>query len=164
MTPTDNQNVQPQVVINTQYVKDLSFESPEAPSCFLDIKTAPKIDLALDIKVEHLEKESYEVILKINAKALHEGKSLFLIELEYAGLFTIKNIEKEEQKEQILLIYCPNLIFPFARRVIADVSRDGGFQPLMVNPIDFAALYMQQKQQQEKESKKESGNENDSKK
>jgi len=155
MEPTANQNTQPQVVINTQYVKDLSFESPEAPACFLEIKTAPKIDLALDIKVQHLEKEAYEVILEIKAKALHEGKSLFLIELEYAGLFTIKNIEKEEQKEQVLLIYCPNLIFPFARRVVADVSRDGGFQPLMVNPIDFAALYAQQKEQQKKENTKE---------
>jgi preprotein translocase subunit SecB len=154
MEPTTDQNNQPQVVINTQYVKDLSFESPEAPACFLEIKTAPKIDLALDIKVEHLNDDSYEVILKVTAKALHEGKSLFLIELEYAGLFSIKNVEKEEQKEQILLIYCPNLIFPFARRVIADVSRDGGFQPLMINPIDFAALYMQQKKQQEEEKGK----------
>jgi preprotein translocase subunit SecB len=152
MEPTADQNNQPQVIINTQYVKDLSFESPEAPACFLEIKAAPKIDLALDIKVEHLEKESYEVILKITAKALNENKSLFLIELEYAGLFTIKNIDKEEQKEQILLIYCPNLIFPFARRVIADVSRDGGFQPLMINPIDFAALYMQQKGQQQNQA------------
>ena len=149
MEPTADQNSQPQVIINTQYVKDLSFESPKAPGCFVDIKTPPKIDLTLDIRVEHLENEAYEVILKITAKALHENESLFLIELEYAGLFSIKNVEKEEQKEQILLIYCPNLIFPFARRVIADVSRDGGFQPLMINPIDFAALYMQQKKQQE---------------
>jgi len=145
---------QPQVVINTQYVKDLSFESPAAPACFVDIKTPPKIDLSLDIKVQHLEKDSYEIILQINAKASHEDKSLFIVELEYAGLFSINNIEKEDQKEQILLIYCPSLIFPFARRVIADVTRDGGFQPLMVNPIDFAALYMQQKQQ--KDDKKES--------
>jgi preprotein translocase subunit SecB len=154
MEQAPDQINQPQVIINTQYVKDLSFESPEAPACFLEIKTPPKIDLALDIKVEHLEGDSYEVILKITAKAVHEKKSLFLIELEYAGLFSIKNIDKEEQKEQILLIYCPNLLFPFARRVIADISRDGGFQPLMVNPIDFAALYMQQKKQQEEEGKK----------
>jgi preprotein translocase subunit SecB len=87
-------------------------------------------------------------------KALHEDKSLFLIELEYAGLFSIKNVEKEEQKEQILLIYCPNIIFPFAKRVIADVTRDASFQPLMINPIDFAALYMQQKKQQEAEKEK----------
>ena len=149
-----NQANQPQVVINTQYVKDLSFESPEAPDCFLEIKTAPKIDLALDIKVQDLQKDSFEVVLKINAKALHNEKSLFVVELEYAGLFSIKNIEKEEQKEQILLIYCPSLIFPFARRVIADVTRDGGFQPLMVNPIDFSALYMQQKQKQGDQSNK----------
>ena len=148
-----NQNNQPQVVINTQYVKDLSFESPEAPACFMEIKTAPKIDLALDIKVQDLEKDSFEVALKIDAKALLNNKSLFVVELEYAGLFSIKNIEKEDQKEQILLIYCPSLIFPFARRVIADVTRDGGFQPLMINPIDFSALYMQQKQKQEQDKK-----------
>ncbi|NRA74060.1 MAG: protein-export chaperone SecB [Rickettsiales bacterium] len=148
MKETVNQNNQPQVVINTQYVKDLSFESPEAPACFMEIKTAPKIDLALDIKVQDLQKESYEIVLKIDAKALLNEKTLFMVELEYAGLFSIKNIDKDDQKEQILLIYCPSLIFPFARRVIADVTRDGGFQPLMVNPIDFAALYMQQKQKQ----------------
>ena len=105
MEPTTDQNNQPQVVINTQYVKDLSFESPEAPACFLEIKTAPKIDLTLDIKVEHQDNDAYEVILKVAAKALHEDKPLFLLELEYAGLFSIKNVEKEEQKEQILLIY-----------------------------------------------------------
>ena len=68
--------------------------------------------------------------------------------LQYAGVFEIKKVEDEEQKKQVLLIYCPNLIFPFARRIIADITRDAGFQPLMVNPMDFAGLYLQQQQQE----------------
>ena len=69
--------------------------------------------------------------------------------LQYAGVFEIKKVEDEEQKKQVLLIYCPNLIFPFARRIIADITRDAGFQPLMVNPMDFAGLYLKQQQQRE---------------
>ena len=86
--------------------------------------------------------------IAITAKAIieKEKETLFLCELQYSGLFTVADCENEEQKEQILLIYCPNLIFPFARRIIADVSRDGGFQPLMINPVDFAAIYIQHKQ------------------
>ena len=139
-------NAQPQVLINAQYIKDLSFENPEAPACFTKIKTPPKIDLSLDVQANKIEDDSYEVTLKINAKALNDKDTLFVIELDFAGLFSITNCPTDEQKEQILLIYCPSLIFPFARRVIADVSRDGGFQPLMVNPVDFAGLYLQQKQ------------------
>ncbi len=139
------QNDQPQVLINAQYIKDLSFENPEAPSCFTKIKTPPKIDLALDVRANKIEEDNYEVTLKINAKALNEKDTLFVIELDFAGVFSIKNCPSDEQREQILLIYCPSLLFPFARRVVADVSRDGGFQPLMVNPVDFAGLYLQQK-------------------
>jgi preprotein translocase subunit SecB len=138
---------QPQVIMNAQYAKDISFESPSSPIEFSNLKTAPKIDLSLDILVKNLESDAFEVSLKMNAKATHEDKTLFIAELEYAGVFNVKNVEKEDQKEQILLIYCPNLLFPFARRIISDLTRDGGYQPLMVNPIDFAALYLQQKQQ-----------------
>jgi preprotein translocase subunit SecB len=142
------QENQPQVIMNAQYAKDVSFESPNSPLEFVSLKTAPKIDLSLDVLVKNLEQESFEVALKMNAKATHEDKTLFVAELEYAGVFSVKNVEKEEQREQILLIYCPNLLFPFARRIISDLTRDGGYQPLMVNPIDFAALYLQQKHQQ----------------
>lgn len=146
---------QPQVVINAQYIKDISFENPGAPECFSKIKTPPKIDLSLDVQVKNLKETNFEVTLKINAKATNDGDTLFAVELDFAGLFTISNLPGDEQKEQILLIYCPSLLFPFARRVIADVSRDGGYQPLMINPIDFAALYMQQKKNKEgKDSKK----------
>lgn len=141
------QNQQPQVLINAQYIKDLSFENPDAPACFAKIKNPPKIDLSLDVKANKVENDNYEVTLKINAKALNGEETIFVIELDFAGLFSIKNCPTDEQREQILLIYCPSLIFPFARRVVADVSRDGGFQPLMINPVDFAGLYLQQKKQ-----------------
>lgn len=141
-------NLQPQVIINAQYVKDLSFESPRSPLSLVNIKTAPKIDLSVDINVQKSTESEYEVTLKINAKATSEEESLFVVELQYSGLFSLTNIPDDAQKEQILLIYCPSLIFPFARRVVADVTRDGGFQPLMINPIDFASLYAQQKKQE----------------
>lgn len=140
----ENQN-KPHVAINAQYIKDLSFENPESPASFTKVTSAPKIDLALDVQVKKIEEDNYEVVLKITSKATHEKTSLFVVELEYAGLFTVKDCAEEAQREQILLIYCPNLIFPFARRVIADLTRDGGYQPLMINPIDFASLYLQQK-------------------
>jgi len=135
----------PQVLINAQYIKDVSFEGPATPQIFGKIKAAPKIDLALDVKVKDLGDIGFEVSLNVNAKALVEDETAFIVELEYAGLFTLKDLHNDEQKEQILLIYCPSLLFPFARRVIADITRDGGYQPLMINPIDFAALYLQQK-------------------
>jgi preprotein translocase subunit SecB len=141
-------NLQPQVIINAQYVKDLSFESPRSPLSLVNIKTAPKIDLSVDINVQKSTESEYEVTLKINAKATSEEENLFVVELQYSGLFSLTNIPDDAQKEQILLIYCPSLIFPFARRVFADVTRDGGFQPLMINPIDFASLYAQQKKQE----------------
>jgi preprotein translocase subunit SecB len=144
---TPETTAQPQVIINAQYVKDLSFESPKSPLSLVNIKNAPKIDLSVDINVQKATENDYEVTLKINAKANNEGDNLFVVELLYSGMFSLTNIPDEAQKEQILLIYCPSLIFPFARRVIADVTRDGGFQPLMINPIDFASLYAQQKNQ-----------------
>ena len=148
---TVGQNV-PQVLINAQYIKDVSFESPNAPHIFSKIKTAPKIDLALDVKVKDLGDAGFEVSLNINAKAMFEDEVVFIAELEYSGLFTLKDLQTDEQKEQILLIYCPSLLFPFARRVVADITRDGGYQPLMINPIDFASLYLQQKNKDKESS------------
>lgn len=138
---------QPQVIMNAQYIKDLSFESPKSPVSLANIKTAPRIDLSVDINVQKLTDAEHEIVLHIKAKASNEEESVFMVELQYAGLFSLTDIPDEAQKEHILLIYCPSLIFPFARRVIADTTRDGGFQPLMINPIDFASLYMQQKSQ-----------------
>ena len=145
-----NQKPQIQVNIQGQYIKDLSFQNPIVPQVFQELKEAPKIDLNLDIQVKNITDDQYEVTLVIKADALKDKEVVFAIDLQYAGVFEIKKVEDEEQKKQVLLIYCPNLIFPFARRIIADITRDAGFQPLMVNPMDFAGLYLQQQQQREK--------------
>jgi len=143
-------NSQPQVINTAQYVKDCSFEAPGAPFAITKIKNPPKIDLSVDIKVQAYEDDNYEVALVINVKATDEELVLFVLELEFGSIFNITGINDETQKEQILLIYCPSLIFPFARRIVSDLTRDGGFQPLMLNPIDFAGLYASQKEQQSK--------------
>ena len=138
-----------QIALNAQYAKDISFESPTSPLELANLKTPIAVEIStLDIKVQDLGNDTFEVALKIAAKAKAEEKPVYVVELEYAGAFVIKNLEKEEHREQILLIYCPNMLFPFARRIIADLTRDGGYQPLMLNPLDFASLYLNQKKNQ----------------
>jgi len=149
---TSEQAKQAQVNIQAQYVKNISFDSPIVPRAFKEIKEAPKVDLNLDIQVKDIEKDQYEVTIVIKAKAEHNTDKVFSVDMEYSGLFEIKSAPSEEQKKQILLIYCPNIIFPFARRIVSDVTRDAGFQPLMINPVDFAGLYMQQQQKQQDSS------------
>ena len=134
----------PEVMINGQYVKDLSFESPSSPASFVPQKEAPQISVALNLEVKEIQNSVYEVIMHISATAKAEEITIFIAEVSYAGLFTLKNIA-EEQKEAFLLVHCPTILFPFARRVLADVTRDGGFQPLMIDPVDFAHLYHQRK-------------------
>lgn len=151
-------NVAPSVAINTQYVKDLSFENPNAPLTLTQQKDSPQIEVALDLEAKALQENVYEITLKISVNAKSGDSSLFVAELAYAGVFTISNVS-EEHKESILLIHCPTILFPFARRILADVTRDGGFQPLMLDPIDFAALYQQRQAEAAKAS-----NANESKK
>ncbi|MCD6034570.1 MAG: protein translocase subunit secB [Rickettsiales bacterium] len=142
--PQDSQQL-PLLQVNAQYVKDLSFESPNAPMSLGAPKTKPRIDVAIDIQAKGLQENVYEVALNFTVKALADEKAvIFLVELSYAGVFTLNNIPLQE-REPLLMIYCPNMLFPFARRVIGDVSRDGGFLPLMLEPIDFAALYQRRK-------------------
>lgn len=140
------QNQQPPLIINAQYTKDLSFEAPEAPNIFGFLqKQQPDIQINVDVKAQPFEingKTLYEVSLIINADCKAGDKVGFVLELNYAGLFTI-NVP-EEHLQPMLLIECPRLLFPFARNILADVSRDGGFPPLMLGPIDFVAMYQQQ--------------------
>jgi preprotein translocase subunit SecB len=144
---TDNLNQSPSVGINGQYIKDLSFENPKSPESFTKSST-PQIEVSLNLEAAAMANDTYEVTLKISTTAKVEESVLFVAELAYAGLFTLTNIP-EDQKELILLIHCPSLLFPFARRIISDVTRDGGFQPLLLDPIDFAGLYQQRKAQGE---------------
>ncbi len=132
------------VVVNTQYIKDLSFENPGAPASLVAPKSVPNIKLNVDINVQGLQSNLYEVALHVTAKAEADGNSLFLVDVSYAGVFTLNDIP-EDEKEAVLLVYCPNILFPYARRVISDATRDGGFPPLMIDPVDFMALYQRRK-------------------
>ena len=140
------ENTAPSVEINAQYVKDLSFENPNATASLVAPKEAPQIEIALNLEAKAIQGDAHEVTLQITANAKSGETSLFVAELSYSGLFTLANVP-QDQKEMILLIHCPTILFPFARRILADVTRDGGFQPLMLEPIDFAGLYQQRSAQ-----------------
>jgi len=141
LPPEGNQNGMdtdaPRVQVVGQYIKDLSFENPGATT---SPAARPQIELNVDLQARQIEREHYEVELKLRISAKSEERSLFLLELVYAGLFMLHNIP-DEIRQQVLLIEAPHIMFPFARRIVADVVRDGGMPPLMIEPIDFAALY-----------------------
>ncbi len=136
----------PQVSILTQYVKDLSFENPNAPQS-LQGGEAPRIDINVSVNAKRGNENVFEVELKINAKATTGETTAFVVDLLYCGLFGLTNVP-DEALEPFLIIEAPRILFPFARRIIADSVRDGGFPPLMLDPIDFASLYMAQQQGQ----------------
>jgi len=130
---------QPNLQIVGQYIKDLSFENPGAPGGF---SGNPNMDMGVDLKARPVGPDHYEVVLHLRVKASNEERTLFMLELAYAGLVRLVNMP-EEAVQQLLLIQVPYLMFPFARRVVADVVRDGGLPPLVIEPIDFANLYQQ---------------------
>ncbi|MFT3967537.1 MAG: protein-export chaperone SecB [Sphingobium sp.] len=132
----------PQIGLIAQYVKDLSFENPNAPAVY-SWNTQPQIDIQFNISTQQPGEDVHEVALKITAKAVAEQGTTFAAELVYAGLFGARNVS-EEELQPFLLAEAPRLLFPFARRVLADTTQDGGFPPLLLDPIDFGALYLQQ--------------------
>ena len=137
---------QPSVNVITQYVKDLSFENPNAPGVY-QIAGSPKLDVQFNIGANMVGDGVHEVVLKMEARAEIEGQVMYLVDLSFAGLFGLRNIP-DEHLQPILLGEAPRILFPFARRVLADAVRDGGFPPLMLEPIDFAQLYIAQAEQQ----------------
>lgn len=137
---------QPSVNVITQYVKDLSFENPGAPGVY-QLPGTPKLDVQFNIGANQVGDDVHEVVLKIEARADIEGQVMYLVDLSFAGLFGLRNIPVEHL-QPFLLGEAPRILFPFARRVLADAVRDGGFPPLMLEPIDFAQLYITQAEQQ----------------
>lgn len=135
----------PQISIGQHYIRDMSLEVPEGWKAFSHSNEKMGVEVNLDIKAAEPEASKFEVTLKINIKAKRDDLVMFLLELDFVGQFNITNLINEEQKEQILLIYCPTILFPFARRIVSDLTRDGGFTPILLDPIDFAALYVQQR-------------------
>jgi preprotein translocase subunit SecB len=137
-----------------QFVKDLSFENPGLFSAQQGA-TAPEIELGIDVKVEPgpPQEQIFSVELKLSARAKRQETVVFIVELVYAGVVQLQEAKREDV-EPMLLIECPRLLFPFARRIIADITREGGHPPLLIDPIDFVSLYRQQRARAEAEAAK----------
>jgi preprotein translocase subunit SecB len=138
----------PGIRILAQFIRDLSFENPRAPETLRGGAAQPQIDLGVEMNARGREDGYFEVDLKLSAKAQREDGPLFIVELLYGGVFQIAGVPAEEL-EPVLLIECPRYLFPFARRIIADVSAEGGYPPFMLDPIDFAGVYAARKAQGE---------------
>lgn len=146
-TQINGADTAPQIALISQYVKDLSFENPNAPAVY-QWPDQPQIDVQFNIGADKVGEEVLEVSLKIEVKAVAPQGTAFAVELLYAALFGMRNVP-DDQIQPFMLAEAPRLIFPFARRVLADAIRDGGFPPLLLDPIDFGALYLQQAQAME---------------
>jgi preprotein translocase subunit SecB len=131
-----------QLILNAQYIKDLSFESPRAPQILLQ-PVQPAVDVNVDVRGRNVGTDVYEVVLTINATAKVGADTVFLIELAYGGVVTIRNVPQAMMGFAVF-VETPRLLFPFARAIIANATRDGGFPPLLINPIDFADLLRRQ--------------------
>lgn len=130
----------PQVNVLGQYIKDLSFESPDASRFLRGPGKNPNLQLNFNVQVKNLAQDAFEVALALDGEARSDEGVLYNIELVYAGAFILRNLP-QEAVQPILYIECPALLFPFVRRLVADLSREGGFPPLLLDPIDFAGLY-----------------------
>ncbi len=145
----------PPLVVNIQYVKDLSFEVPGAPAIYTRLRTPPRVDINLDVQARRIQEgqDVFEVVLAIRAEANEaepepgtEPARVFVVELAYGGVFTLTGIP-EESIEPILLVECPRLLFPFARNILSETTREGGFPPVLLQPIDFVALWQSRRAQ-----------------
>lgn len=163
MSDAPAQQLQP-LVVNIQYVKDLSFEVPSAPEIYTTLRSQPNVNINLDVQARRIQDgaDVFEVTLQIKAEATEgppaaangtaapaaSGKPVFIAELSYSGVFTLNGVP-ENTVEPVLLVECPRLLFPYARNILADVTRDGGFPPVLLQPIDFVALWQSRRAQAE---------------
>jgi preprotein translocase subunit SecB len=143
--PAD-QNAQPGFGIEKLYVRDASIEVPGAPQIFTE-RTAPQVNVEIGNSAQKLEDGVFESSIKVTVTAKIGEKTAFLVEVTQAGIFAVRNVP-EENLEMILGITCPNILFPYAREAVSDMVTRAGFAPVLLNPINFEALFMQQKQQQ----------------
>jgi len=135
-------DMQPQLSVVAQYIKDFSFENPNAPQSLNPGDEPPQIGIQINVNAQPLSDTDIEVALKLEGKAESKIGLLFGFELEFAGVFRIRNVP-QESLNAIVLVECPRLLFPFAREIIATTVRNGGFPPLLLDPVDFVALYRQ---------------------
>lgn len=146
-SPAQDPQAQPQLNVLAQYVKDLSFENPNAPQS-MTIAKQPQISIQINVNAKQVSQTDAEVSLKLEGKAETDGSLIFSFDLEFAGMFRIQNVPPESMNP-VIMIECPRMLFPFAREIIASTVRNGGFPPLLLDPIDFVALYRQRMAQQQ---------------
>lgn len=139
-TSADTAPMPRQIVVHAQYVKDLSFENPNAPEILLEPPTQPDVEIGVNVNARALNDEQYEVTLMLSAKAKSAEKALFLAEVSYCAIVSAPGVNPADLNP-LMMIEAPRLMFPFARAIVSDVTRDGGFMPLSIQPIDFVAVY-----------------------
>jgi preprotein translocase subunit SecB len=151
---TPEKEVQASLVVNAQYVKDLSFENPSPVSHITGQEERPTISIHIEAQAHNLAEKSFEVVLRIQVDAKQKEAQAFLLDLEYAGTFTIGNDVPEEYVRPILMIECPRILFPFARNIVATLTQEGGYPSLLLTPVDFADLYQRQITQEQAQAEK----------
>ncbi|PIB94407.1 protein-export chaperone SecB [Caulobacter sp. FWC2] len=147
-TSDDNAVAQSGIRILAQFVRDFSFENPLAPDSLRAGAAQPQIDMGVEMNARGRPDGLFEVDLKLSARALRDEQAVFHVEVVYGGLFHIEGVP-EADLEPVLLIECPRFLFPYARRLISDVTAEGGFPPFLIDPIDFAGVYAARKAQAE---------------
>ncbi|MEM1376962.1 MAG: protein-export chaperone SecB [Pseudomonadota bacterium] len=149
---TEGNGAQPQLSILTQYVKDLSFESPGAPLSLRPREKAPAININVNVNANPLAENDYDVVLTLNAEAKDGDTVLFNVELIYGGVFRVAGFPQEHVLP-VVFVECPRMLFPFARQIVAECTRNGGFPPLMIDPIDFARMFQQRMAEEQAKQK-----------
>jgi preprotein translocase subunit SecB len=152
MADENTQSASPSINILAQYTKDLSFENPGAPRSLQARDKAPGINIGVNVNANPLSETDFDVVLSLNAEAKDGDKVVFAAELIYGGIFRITGFPQEHMLP-VLFIECPRLLFPFARQIVADVTRNGGFPPLMIDPIDFAQMFSQRMAEEQAKAK-----------
>jgi len=150
-TSTSDTKDTPEFRMQKMYIKDLSFENPNAPEIYLPSKSEPKVDVNLQLNNKKVNDDHWEVSIGITGKIIAKGESekvMFIIEIEYAAVFLLKN-KPEEHMEMVLAVDCPTLLFPFTRQIVSQISVDGGFVPFLMEPINFMGIYQNSKKQKE---------------
>ena len=129
-----------QIVVHAQYIKDLSFENPNAPKVLIEPPSQPDVEITVNVGAHPLSDSQFEVLLNLGAKAIVDDTVLFLVDLTYAGIISCPGVAAQNVNP-IVMIEAPRLLFPFARAIVSDATRDGGFMPLNIQPVDFVAVY-----------------------
>jgi preprotein translocase subunit SecB len=143
--------VQAPLTVNAQFIKDLSFENPTPMKNIMENEERPSISIHIEAQAHNVSDRTFEVTLRIQVDAKRKEQQVFLLDLEYAGVFTIGHEVPEEYLRPLLMIECPRILFPFARSIVATTTQEGGYPALLLTPLDFADLYQRQISQEQKE-------------